>query len=305
MSKVADFIQSWRGVPLSVALSLSVASSPLVGLSQRKTSPDPDPANERIESFRAEFVRAPDIGLWFLRRVDRGLIVADVAADGAISKVGFEEGDQILAVNDQKVTTELDFMRSLFAEPVRLRPVKIRVIRDKRELVLVVSPFRLIEELIVSIGEPLEPLGIKLDPRLPEQAVVSKVLPRSPAFYAGLRTGDEIVSFERIPITEPDQFTQLVLARKPGFVSLRVRRGERERFVELEIPSFVRGHIVQPDNGKKPAGPGKQRVDPGGVSPGGEVPSGTPRNRVDPGGISPGGEVPREPKRVPSFTDEP
>lgn len=293
MSSAPNFIQFWQSAPWAAAISLSIAISlPLPGFAQAPGT-TPDPETERIEAFRADFVRAPDIGLWFQRRADRGLIVDDVATSGAIAKAGFMEGDRILAVNDQKVATEVEFIRSIFAEPVRLRPVKIRVIRDQRELVLVVAPFRLIEELIAVSGEPLEPLGIVLDQKRSQQVVVAKVMLRSPAFHAGLRPGDEILSIDRIPLTERDHFARLILALKPGAVAtLSVQRGERERFIELEMPHVPERKIIQPPIGKKPDVSGKQRVDPGGVSPGGEVPAGTRKNRVDPGGVSPGGEVP-------------
>lgn len=299
MPSVADFMHSWRYAPLAAAISLGLTGFTTFGFAQAPAT-TPDPATERVEAFRADFLRAPDFGLWFQRRVDRGLIVADVATSGAISKVCFEEGDRILAVNDQKVATEVEFVRSIFVEPVRLRPVKIRVVRDNRELVLVVFPFRLIEELIAASGEPLEPLGIVLQQDLPHQVVVAKVLPRSPAYYAGLRAGDEVLKFERTALTEQDHLARLILTVKPGaIVTLAVQRGERERFLELEIPGLANERIVQPGQGKNSEITRKHGKDPGGLSPGGEVPAGTKRKRVDPGGVSPGGDVPRDPKPVP------
>src|SRR5262245_60254798 len=108
----------FRGSPFGLVLMIGLATLFMgdIALGQRGSGAKDD-ETERIESFRAEFVRGPDIGIWFARNTDRGLVVMDVASTGAISKAGFLEGDRILAVNDQKVATEREFIRSLFAEP--------------------------------------------------------------------------------------------------------------------------------------------------------------------------------------------
>lgn len=218
----------------------------------QKGSGAKDDETERVESFRAEFVRGPDIGLWFSRNTDRGLIVSDVATSGAISKAGFKEGDRIVGVNDSRVATEREFLSSIFAEPVRLRTVKVIISRDEKEQFLVVSPFRLIEELLALSGEPFEQLGLVLDDRHRGKVVVAKVLPRLPAFYAGLRAGDEIITFEKSQLTGPDELARLVLAFKPGFATLSISRGDRQRKVELEIPKLTEGRAVHPALAREP-----------------------------------------------------
>lgn len=269
MSNLAKNIVTSSFLPLLAAAALGVAQTPSSALAQASR---PDPAVERIESFRADFVRGPDIGLWFQRRTDRGLIVADVATSGAITKAGFQEGDRILAVSDDKVSTEVEFIQSVFAEPARLRTVKVLVSREGKEFVVVLSPFRLIEELLAASPETLESLGIVLDERQPKKVVLERVFPRSPAFYAGLRRGDEILTFEGTPLSDHKEFAKLVLAMKPGIATISAKRGEKERFIELEIPKVPDNQIVHPALGRKPASPVKPRTDPGAISPGGEVP---------------------------------
>lgn len=270
-------ITSTPQIPRSIHLGICLAIGPFVALVcgaalAQKGSGAKDDETERVESFRAEFVRGPDIGIWFARNTDRGLFVMDVATSGAISKAGILEGDRILSVNDQKVATEREFIRSLFAEPTRLRTAKVAILRDGKEPTLVLSPFRLIEELLVATGEPFDQLGLVLDDRHKGQIIVAKVTALSPAFYAGLRAGDEIVTFERTQLTGPEEFARLVLAFKPGFATLSINRGTRQRYVELEIPKVIEGRVVHPALSRTRNAPPKQRTDPGGLSPGGEVP---------------------------------
>ena len=55
-----------------------------------------------LSEFRAETARAADLGIWFNSRANaEGLVVADLAAEGAIAKIGFQEGDRIVSINGQ------------------------------------------------------------------------------------------------------------------------------------------------------------------------------------------------------------
>lgn len=186
-------------------------------------------------TFRAEDVRSADFGVWFSRSNDRGLVISDVASRGAITKVGFREGDQIVSVNGQRVTRERDFNNYLFAEDVRRDRVKVIVLRDSREEIVYVEPTVFIEELQAEHHDPLEHFGVVLDDRYTDQIVVWKVIPRSSAYYAGIRAGDVLVSYRGERIASPTEFVRIVERTEPGLIAVEVNRDKKLRKLEVDV----------------------------------------------------------------------
>src|SRR5687767_15298565 len=73
-------------------------------------------AREARQASRAADLnfRAADLGLWLSTRPGaNGVVVADVANQGAIASVGFREGDRIVSINGQAVTSESAFLQAL------------------------------------------------------------------------------------------------------------------------------------------------------------------------------------------------
>jgi C-terminal processing protease CtpA/Prc len=131
--------------------------------------------------------RGADLGVWFDRSARDGLVIADVATDAALAQVGFREGDRIVSVNGQTITSEADFVRYLMADDLRDR-VAVVVMRDGREMPLYVDPIVIRERVTHVHVDPLEQFGIIIDDRYDDRIVVWRVIPRSPAFYAGIRS---------------------------------------------------------------------------------------------------------------------
>lgn len=193
----------------------------------------------RYSGFRVEDVLAPDIGLWFDRGVRDGLVISDVGTRGVITKLGFRPGDRIVSVNGQRVMREGDFLKYVFADDVREKPVKVILTRDGREEVIVVQPAALVEEYVTVENDPLEHFGIVLDDRYPDRLVVWRVLPRSPAHYAGVRAGDTIVSFRGQQPAGAPEFVTLVQRTEPGPVQFEILRDQKLRKLEADYVAFV------------------------------------------------------------------
>jgi hypothetical protein len=189
--------------------------------------------------FRYEDLRSPDIGLWFDRGARDGLVISDIGTRGVITKFGFRPGDRIISVNGRPVAREADFLKYVFADDVREKPVKVILTRDGREEVVVVRPAALVEEYVTVENDPLEHFGIVLDDRYPDRLVVWRVLPRSPAFYAGVRPGDTIVSFRGQQPAGAPEFVTLVQKTEPGPVSFEILRDQKLRKLEAELLPFV------------------------------------------------------------------
>jgi membrane-associated protease RseP (regulator of RpoE activity) len=212
-----------------------------------------------VQRGRAAFqvqqpLRGPDIGLWFARPSRSGLIISDVATTGPIARFGFLEGDRILTVNGQPVASEADFMRFLSSA----NPVEVVVFRNGRNQTIAIDPAFFTQESFAPVVEPLEQYGLVLDDRFNDRVVVWRVLPGTPAFYAGFRPGDVITELGGQTFTTPAQFAQAVVALPAGEVGLQVRRGNRTRDLLIDAPIVAQ---PTPHVTARPVTPGVPRVD--------------------------------------------
>lgn len=195
-----------------------------------------DSSSNRRDSRRE--MRGPDIGIWFGRSSNDGLVIADISSKGAIAKLGFHEGDRIVSVNGRRVSRESDFIDFLFRSDVDR--VKVIVIRDGREQTIHVEPVVLIREYENVEVDPLERFGIIIDDRYDDRIVVWRVIPRSPAYYAGFRPGDVVVTFAGRPYRTRIDFEKSARDWKPGEVNVQIRRGDRTRELSVDVPKYDR-----------------------------------------------------------------
>jgi len=198
----------------------------------RETRRDVREATQNLESLRAA-----DLGLWFGGRGGAdGLIIADIAAQGAIAKVGFQEGDRIISVNDQKVASEAEFMALLRADDIRDQRVKVVVFRGGREQILYITPVVIFREVVVY--DPLWRYGIVIDDRYPDRVVILRVYPRTPAYYAGLRAGDVVVGLRGQRIARVGDFVS-AFTNADGRIAIQVNRANRMRDLEIDADANV------------------------------------------------------------------
>lgn len=189
-------------------------------------------------SFRAEGTRAADFGIWFNRGGNDGLVIADVATRGAIAKLGFREGDRIVSVNGQRITAEADFVTYLLADEVRNERVKVIILRDGREETITVEPAIIVDELAYVDNDPLENFGVIVDDRHTDRIVVWRVVPRSPAYYSGIRAGDVLVSLGDQRLTGVPNLVQRLSSIDPGNVQVQINRGQATRTIDVDVPRF-------------------------------------------------------------------
>jgi C-terminal processing protease CtpA/Prc len=192
-------------------------------------------------TFRADNIRSADVGIWFDRGARDGLVISDLSTNGAIAKFGFHEGDRIVSVNDHRVNRESDFTNYLFADNIRNDRVKVVVLRDNAEEVVYVQPNALVDEYSNVETDPLQRYGIVLDDRYDDRIVVWKVIPRSPAYYAGIRAGDVLVTFRGQPLTTRNEFVRVATDLGEGSVPVQVRRGDRTRDYAVDVPAYTSG----------------------------------------------------------------
>jgi C-terminal processing protease CtpA/Prc len=200
--------------------------------------------------FRVEDVRPADIGLWFDRSNSDGLLISDVSSSGAITRFGFREGDQILTVNGYRVSDQSEFVEYLFDPEYRQQRVEVVVWRNGRRVPIQVQPSVLVQEYTSYSSQPADPLeeyGLVLDDRYPNNIMVWKVLPRTPAYYAGIRPGDTIVSWDGYRVSSPQQFTSYVQRGNwSGPIDLQVSRNRQLRQLQLEMNQANRRTALRP-----------------------------------------------------------
>jgi serine protease Do len=175
----------------------------------------------------------------------RGALVANVSKDGPAERAGVKVGDVIIEFDGKEIKDSGELPIVVARTPVD-RKVRMKVLRDKKELQLSVTVGELKDEEVVASAPEKGELGMtvqRLTPQIAESlgldktdgVVVSAVDPGSAADEAGIRRGDVIVEIDRKPIRSIDEYKKSVAGiRKGKGVLLLVRRGESTLFLALK-----------------------------------------------------------------------
>ena len=174
-----------------------------------------------------------------------GALVANVSKDGPADKAGVKVGDVIVEFDGKEVKESGD-LPIIVARTAVDKKIRMKVLRDKKELTLNVAVGELKdEEVVASVPEKGE-LGMtvqKLTPQLAENlgldktdgVVVTAVEPGSAADEAGVRRGDVIVEVDRKPVRGVEEYRKAIAgSRKGRGVLFLVRRGESTLFLALK-----------------------------------------------------------------------
>jgi predicted metalloprotease with PDZ domain len=187
----------------------------------------------RSSSSRTQISRSADIGLWFDRGTRDALVISDIASSGPITRFGFREGDRIISVNGTRVSSEQQFVQYLVSPRVMNQRVQVIVWRNNQQVPIWVEPWVLVQETTVAQTDPLETYGVVLDDRY-SYPVVWRVLPRSPAYYAGIRSGDVIVAWSGQYVYNPDDLVTLAQQQSGEEIAVQVSRNRQLRQLTLD-----------------------------------------------------------------------
>ncbi len=186
----------------------------------------------------------------------KGALIARVTEDGPAAAFGIEHGDVILSFGDETI----DDLRDLTRAVADTRPgsdVDITLWRDGAEISLSVEVAQMDLDQQVAVLEPPAPtddetpkLGLGLaaldaearqSMDLPGDftgAVVTRVMPGSPAAEKGVREGDVIIEADHKSVDDPTTVADAVrIATERGDKSilLLIKRGDQDRFVAVRI----------------------------------------------------------------------
>ena len=186
----------------------------------------------------------------------KGALVARVAEDGPAATYGIEQGDVILSFAGMPIEDLRDLTRAV-ADTTPGSEADIKVWRDGEEIDLSVEIAQMAsDQQMASVETPDDPddetpkLGLGLatldaEARqamdLPNDlggAVVTRVLPGSPAAEKGMREGDVIVEADHQAVLDPTTVVDAVrVASERGDKSilLLIKRGDQDRFVAIRL----------------------------------------------------------------------
>ena len=174
----------------------------------------------------------------------QGALVANVSKDGPADKSGVKVGDVIVEFDGKEIKDSGELPIIVARTPVD-KKVRMKVLRDKKELTLNVAVGELKDEEVVASAPEKGEMGLtvqKLTPQIAESLgldkaegiVVSAVEQGSAADEAGIRRGDVIVEIDRKPIRNLDEYKKsIATVRKGKGVLFLVRRGESTLFLAL------------------------------------------------------------------------
>lgn len=169
----------------------------------------------------------------------KGALVSAVKSDSTAEKAGFEKDDLIVAVNEYSVFSTERFLGVIGTYPEETE-VKVRVIRDGREVVVPVALDRYQGADIMGMQPRREPqgggyLGVTIEDR-EEGVQVTYVNPGSPADDAGLKENDLILAMDDKPVKDRVDLVDRIGSKKPGAkVTLKIKRGGEDMTITATL----------------------------------------------------------------------
>ena len=176
-----------------------------------------------------------------------GALVANISKDGPAEKAGVKVGDVIVEFDGKEVKDSGD-LPIIVARTSVDKKVRMKVLRDKKEVVLNVAVGELKDEEVVASAPEKGELGLTVQRLTPQMAeslgleraegiVVTAVEPCSVADDAGIRRGDVILEVDRKAVRNVEDYRKAVAGvRKGRGVLFLVRRGDSTLFLALKPP---------------------------------------------------------------------
>lgn len=175
----------------------------------------------------------------------RGALVSDVKKEGPADRAGIRAGDLIVEFDGKEIMESNELPLLVARTPVG-KPVRLRILRVKKELTLYVTMGELKgEEVVASIPQEGK-LGLAVQAVTPQIAeslglergdgvVVASVKAGSPAEEAGLKPGDVILEIDRKPIHHVSDYRKAVAEAGQGKgMLILVRREEGTMFLVVK-----------------------------------------------------------------------
>ncbi len=189
----------------------------------------------------------PELSQSFGIEETKGVVVADIVADGPADKAGVKRGDIITGVNEKELENANSLSRYIASIPPDT-PVTLHAIRDGKKKEIKVTIGTMPSETAEAPPVKKESVwGLTVQNLTPELAqrfgwdeneqgvVISGVQPGSPAGEARLRSGDLIKEMNRQKIQNLKDYNQAIAKMKKGeSLLLLVKRGDKTFYTALK-----------------------------------------------------------------------
>jgi serine protease Do len=169
-----------------------------------------------------------------------GAMVDGLDPKGPASAAGLRVGDVIVAVDGKTIERSADLPREIARREPGAK-VKLAIVREGVKKLLVATLAELEEEHAQAEKKPETAtskgrLGVALEDAEGGGAAIVGVAPKSAASAAELRPGDVILAIDGKSVaSSSDLRARLAEIPEGKAVALRVRRGDHERFVGVEV----------------------------------------------------------------------
>jgi hypothetical protein len=165
-----------------------------------------------------------------------GLTIRTIQPQSVFFNSGLRPGDVLLSVDNRPIANQFEFNRliSTYHAP----RIPLVVMRDGLQQTIY---FNRPQDFAIQNPRPVvrtgqAMLGVSLDFRVPDAAIVTQVTPASPAERAGLQPGDMIIALNNQPIGSSHQVVQTIASMAPGQqVSLDIARQQSQFQVDAVL----------------------------------------------------------------------
>ncbi len=192
----------------------------------------------------------PELAKSFNLNPDKGVLVADVQADGPAAKAGIQSGDVILEYNGKEIHSNNDLSIAV-AETRVGDAANVKLLRSGKEMSFSVKvgerPADVSDNFPSSSAQEHGKLGVTVENITPEVArqmhlsstvgaLVTEVRPGSPADEAGVQAGDIIRGVNSTTINSASDVVNATRGLKSGdTVRLRILRNGASLFLAFEL----------------------------------------------------------------------
>jgi serine protease Do len=194
----------------------------------------------------------PDLARSFGLEGKHGVLIGDVTHDSPAENAGLKSGDVVVGLDGQEVK-DMGSFRNRVAHTQPEQKMALKVVRDGKQIDVSVTVGKLPaqDELavstnndkgaITSLGMRVMPLNAELRQRYgmaddAKGVVIAEVEPGSKAMRAGLQAGTLVLSVNRQPIHNVEEFRNAIDAGvEKGVVLLQVKQGDFSRYVAIHL----------------------------------------------------------------------
>lgn len=197
-----------------------------------------------------------------------GIVVREVTPDGPAAKAGLKSGDRVVKLGDEDVTNVEKFLTAVAARKPGDK-LALGILRDGKAQQLTVTlgerPAREVPAFPdlpglrrpAFLGVQTQALTSELKERLKVEsatgAVVTEVVPDSPAAKAGLKRDDVITAVDDRPVKTPADLRDSIQKAGAGKeVALRVLRGKEQLSVKATLREGTFGFFLTPGEDRFP-----------------------------------------------------